>query len=170
MARLGKSSSIACRQASLFGDSGLSADPDLTKNLARVKDRFQTLDIDRTDISTVISRRMLIKSDEQKSQIRSLLQKYTESFENLERDMDTFVDLWPVHPKFLEIFHKIHISEKRQVFNEVADFISSSLINRLEPMELKTVLTNSLFSLFLLFEQIQVIDSETSAAVFGIAL
>lgn len=118
---------IAGLQASLFGDSGLSADPDLTKNLARVKDRFQTLDIDRTDISTVISRRMLIKSDEQKSQIRSLLQKYTESFENLERDMDTFVDLWPVHPKFLEIFHKIHISEKRQVFNEVADFISSKL-------------------------------------------
>ena len=118
---------IAGLQASLFGDSGLSADPDLAKNLGRVKDRFETLDIDRTDISTVISRRMLVKSDEQKSQIRSLLQKYTETFENLERDIDTFVDLWPVHPKFLEIFHKIHISEKRQVFNEVADFISSKL-------------------------------------------
>ena len=118
---------IAGLQASLFGDSGLSADPDLAKNLARVKDRFETLEIERTDIRTVISRRMLTKSDVQKAQIRSLLEQYTETFENLERDIDTFVDLWPVHPKFLEIFHKMHISEKRQVFNEVADFISSKL-------------------------------------------
>ena len=119
---------IAGLQASLFGDSGLVADPDLAKNLARVKDRFETLVIERTDIQIVVSRRMLMKTDEQKAHIRSYLQQFTETFENLERDMDTFVEVWPVHPKFLEIFHKIQISqEKRQVFKAVADFIKPRL-------------------------------------------
>jgi hypothetical protein len=114
---------IAGLQASLFGDTGFAADPELANHLARVKDRFHTLEIEKTDVRVVVSRRMLAKTPEQKAWIREHLQQFIAVFENLEREMDTFVDLWPVHPRFLEVFHRMHISEKRQVFNEVSEFI-----------------------------------------------
>jgi len=91
--------------------------------LHRVKDRFEQIRIVREDIAFVVSERLLKKTVEQKAKIKKQLQPYTPLFESLNEKMDEFINLYPIHPAYLETFESVFIAEKREVLKTISSEI-----------------------------------------------
>ena len=87
----------------------------VAEQLRRVKDRFEQINIAREDITFVVSQRLLKKTDAQKAQITDYLRKFTHLYKSMAERMDEFVDLFPIHPVYVETFENLAIAEKRQV-------------------------------------------------------
>ena len=118
---------IAGVQESLF-DSGrfqFAAD-----SLRRVRDRFEQVRIARQDVAYVVSQRLLSKTPEQLGRIRGHLEQFASLYGSMNERMDAFVDLYPVHPSYLDTFERIHVAEKREVLKTL-----SAAIRRLSERE-----------------------------------
>lgn len=89
-------------------------------SLRRVKERFQEVRIVREDIAYVVSERLLKKDEKQKALIREHLSKFTSLYHRLGEDMETYVNLFPIHPAYLETFEKVNIAEKRVVLQTIS--------------------------------------------------
>ncbi|MDY7029178.1 MAG: DUF6079 family protein, partial [Spirochaetota bacterium] len=92
----------------------------VANSLKRVKDRFSQILIVRDDIKYVVAHRLLQKSAEQKSLIREHLEKFQLFFPPLQQRMEEFVDLFPVHPDYIEVFENITVAEKREVLKALS--------------------------------------------------
>lgn len=92
----------------------------VSQQLRRVKDRFEQVRIAREDIAYVVAERLLKKDDAQKAQIREHLSRFTRLYPNLAERMDEFVNLFPVHPAYLETFEAVYVVEKRQVLKTLS--------------------------------------------------
>jgi predicted ATPase len=88
--------------------------------LRRVQERFMQVRIVKEDIAYVISERLLKKTPEQKSLIRTHLEKFTRFYSRLSEDMETYVNLFPIHPAYLSAFEKVHNIEKRVALNTIS--------------------------------------------------
>ncbi|MCM3358662.1 DUF6079 family protein [Psychrobacillus sp. MER TA 171] len=88
--------------------------------LRRVKERFEQVRIIREDIAHVVAQRLLKKTVEQKSLIREHLSKFTTLYNRLNEDMETFVNLFPVHPSYLSAFEKVNGIEKRVALKTIS--------------------------------------------------
>ncbi len=108
---------IAGVQESLF-DSGRFQF--VTSTLQRVRDRFEQVRIAREDVAYVVSRRLLTKTAEQRSRIREHLAQFAPLYGSMNERMDTFVDLFPVHPAYLDTFEKVYVAEKREVLKTLS--------------------------------------------------
>ncbi len=97
----------------------------VAEQLRRVKDRFEQINIAREDITYVVSQRLLLKTDAQKAQITDYLRKFTHLYKSMAERMDEFVDLFPIHPVYVEIFENLAIAEKRQVLKTFSKAIKS---------------------------------------------
>jgi hypothetical protein len=95
--------------------------------LRRVKDRFAQINISREDITFVVSQRLLKKTDAQKSQVADYLRKFVPLYKSMAERMDEFVDLFPIHPVYVEIFENLAIAEKREVLKTFSAAIRSVL-------------------------------------------
>lgn len=95
--------------------------------LRRVSQRFETVSIVREDITFVVSERLLKKTDEQKAWITNYLRQFTPLYKSLAERMDEFVNLFPIHPSYVEIFETLTIAEKRQVLKTFSSAIRSIL-------------------------------------------
>lgn len=104
-------------QEMLFDNPSFSfvADP-----IRRVKERFEQVRIVREDIAHVVSERLLKKTDEQKSLIREHLSKFTSLYNRLNEDMETYVNLFPIHPAYLDTFEKVRSVEKRVALKTIS--------------------------------------------------
>ncbi len=102
--------------------------------LRQVRDRFRDLIIRRDDVSFVVQRRLLDKSDEQKARIREHLQPFTQYFADMHGHLDKYVDLFPVHPSFIENFEKITIAKAQR---EILKTISAAF-NKIKNQEIPT--------------------------------
>lgn len=116
---------IAGVQEAIF-DSGRFAFA--ADSLGRVKDRFQQVHIATSDVKFVVSHRLLRKTDAQRKRIRSYLDQFARFYGDWNERMDDLVDLFPVHPDYIETFQKVPIIEKRGVlqvlsrtFSKMAD-------------------------------------------------
>ncbi|WP_044893683.1 DUF6079 family protein [Bacillus alveayuensis] len=89
-------------------------------SLRRVKERFQEVRIVREDIAYVVSERLLKKDEKQKALIREHLSKFTSLYHRLGEDIETYVNLFPIHPAYLETFEKVNIAEKRVVLQTIS--------------------------------------------------
>ncbi|GAE27480.1 exonuclease SbcC [Halalkalibacter wakoensis JCM 9140] len=89
-------------------------------SLRRVKERFQEVRIVREDIAYVVSERLLKKDEKQKALIREHLDKFKPLYHRLSEDMEMFVNLYPIHPSYLETFEKVNIAEKRVVLKTIS--------------------------------------------------
>lgn len=87
----------------------------VAEQLRRVKDRFEEIPIAREDIKYVVSERLLQKTDRQKAWISNYLRAFTPLYKSMAERLDEFVDLFPIHPAYLETFENLAIAEKRQV-------------------------------------------------------
>jgi hypothetical protein len=115
---------IAGVQETLFDNPRFNLAQD---EIRRVRERYQQFRISRQDVAFVVQRRILGKTDEQKSQIRSHLTRFSEAFESLGQDLNTFVDLFPVHPAYLRTFENLTIVEKRRVLSSLSEQIRQRL-------------------------------------------
>jgi len=99
----------------------------VAEQLRRVKDRFEQINIAREDITFVVSQRLLKKTDAQKAQIAEYLRKFAPLYKSMAERMDEFVDLFPIHPVYVEAFENLAIAEKRQVLKTFSKAIRSIL-------------------------------------------
>jgi len=100
--------------------------------LRRVKDRFEQLRIAREDVAFVVANRLLKKDDRQRALIRSHLEKFYPLYGNMAERSDQFVNLFPVHPVYLDVFEKVYVAEKREVLKTISATITK-LINKEVP-------------------------------------
>lgn len=96
-------------------------------SLRRVKERFREVRIVREDIAFVVSERLLKKNDEQKALIREHLTKFTKMYNGLAENLETYVEMFPIHPSYLETFEQVNIAEKRVVLQTISKEISKLL-------------------------------------------
>ncbi|MFC4660780.1 DUF6079 family protein [Oceanobacillus aidingensis] len=96
-------------------------------SLRRVKERFKETRIVREDIAFVVSERLLKKNDEQKALIREHLGKFKKLYNGLSEELETYVNLFPIHPAYLEMFERVHIGEKRVALQTITGEIRKLL-------------------------------------------
>lgn len=99
----------------------------VSKSLNRVKDRFEQVIIRKEDTSYVVSERILGKTPEQKAKIREHLLPYCSLYSEMSERIDDFVDLYPIHPSYIDIFNKVYIAEKREVLKTISVTIKKIL-------------------------------------------
>ncbi len=89
-------------------------------SIRRVRDRFEQVRIVREDVAFVVSRRLLSKTKKQKDRIRAYLEDFTSLYESMAERLDEFVELFPIHPAYLEILEQAIVIEKRQALNSIS--------------------------------------------------
>lgn len=115
---------IAGVQEAIFDSSRFAHVADM---LHRVRDRFEQVLIARNDIKFVVGERLLKKTATQKAQIRQHLEQFMRFFPTMANRIDDFVQLFPVHPDFIEVFDKLLIIEKREVLKTLSDLMQRNL-------------------------------------------
>ena len=124
---------IAGVQEAIF-DSGRFAFA--SDSLSRVKDRFRQVHIATSDVKFVVSHRLLKKTDAQRTKIRAYLDKFARFYGDWNERMDDLVELFPVHPDYIETFQKVPVVEKRgvlQVLSRTIAKIRDSEVPEQEP-------------------------------------
>ncbi|EJS64649.1 hypothetical protein ICU_04253 [Bacillus cereus BAG2X1-1] len=111
---------IAGIQEMLFGNARFNYVAD---SLRRISERFIQVSIVRDDIAYVVSQRLLKKTDEQKSLIREHLKQFATLYTRLNEDMETYVNLFPIHPAYLTAFERVNIAEKRVALQTISSEI-----------------------------------------------
>jgi hypothetical protein len=108
-------------------------------SLRRVKDRFEQVRIARRDLKYVVANRLLKKSADQTQKIREYLEPYTRYYDDLTQRMDEFVDLFPIHPNYIDTFESITLIEKREVLKTISLNIKQ-IINKEVPQDTPGIL------------------------------
>ena len=72
--------------------------------LSHVNERYIDLTIQKEDVQFIVQQRLLQKNEHQKAQIRQHLSQFTVMFPHMNNNLDTYVNLFPVHPSYFENF------------------------------------------------------------------
>ena len=107
-------------QEKLFDNPNFSF---VSQTLNRVKDRFEQVVIRKEDTAYVVSERILKKTSEQKALIREHLQKFCSLYTNMSERMEEYVELFPIHPSYIDVFNKIYIIENRHILKNISEII-----------------------------------------------
>jgi hypothetical protein len=84
--------------------------------LNKIEDRYADFIITKEDVSHVVKERLLRKDEHQKRKIREHLLKFAHLFEGINTNLNTFVDLFPVHPNYVSYFERIkHGKSQREI-------------------------------------------------------
>ncbi len=103
---------IGAMQEHIFSNSKYV---DEAESFGRVSERFQVLTIKREDINRVISRRVLLKTPEQRVQLEQLFKAYIHFYPEIQASLDEYIDLFPLHPYVIKVFSELPYFEKRGV-------------------------------------------------------
>ena len=93
--------------------------------LKHVSDRFTQLIITKEATSYVVSERILKKTPEQKALIRKHLEKFCGLYTGMSSRLEEFVDLFPIHPSYIDVFNKIYLIENRHILKNISVTIKS---------------------------------------------
>lgn len=132
---------VAGVQEAIFDSPSLQF---VSESLRRVKARFQEVFIRREDVEYVISERLLRKNARQRDLIRIHLEKFSSYYSGIAERIGKYVDLFPVHPSYIEVFEQIHFVEKREVLKTLSEAISKLLDKEL-PSEEVGLLTYDMY-------------------------
>jgi hypothetical protein len=99
----------------------------VSDSIRRVKDRFEQIHIARKDVKFVVAERLLKKSAEQQTRIRTYLTSFARFYGNLNEKMDEFVRLFPVHPDYIDTFEQVTVVEKREVLKTLSQAMRSKM-------------------------------------------
>lgn len=88
--------------------------------LKHVSDRFTQLIITKEATSYVVSERILKKTPEQKAMIRKHLEKFCGLYTGMSSRLEEFVDLFPIHPSYIDVFNKIYLIENRHILKNIS--------------------------------------------------
>lgn len=92
----------------------------VSETLKKVGDRFTQIIITKEATAFVVSERILKKTPEQKALIRQHLEKFSGLYAGMSSKMDDFVDLFPIHPSYIEVFNKIYLIENRHILKNIS--------------------------------------------------
>lgn len=92
----------------------------VSNELNRVKARFEQVFIARKDVKYVVAERLLRKNAEQLTRIRQHLTPYAPFYGSMNERMDEFVQLFPIHPEYIDTFEQITLAEKREVLKTLS--------------------------------------------------
>lgn len=123
---------IAGIQEALFDNPRFSFVADSIK---RVQSRFDQSKIVKEDIAYVVSHRLLRKSDQQRNWIRKHLEKFTPLYSDMAERLDDFVEIFPVHPSYIEIFEQVSIGERRDLLKALSIEMKAMLDHDVPPSE-----------------------------------
>ena len=84
-------------------------------SVRRVKDRFEQVLIARNDVKFVVAQRLLKKNAEQQVKIRAYLMPFAKYYGNLNERLEEFVNLFPIHPDYIDTFERVTVVEKREI-------------------------------------------------------
>ncbi len=87
--------------------------------LGHVRDRITEMVIAKEDTTYVVSERILKKTPEQKALIRNHLEKFSGLYSGMANKMDEFVDLFPIHPSYVDVFNKVYLIENRHILKNI---------------------------------------------------
>lgn len=96
-------------------------------SLRRVKDRFTQVLLARQDVSFVVAERLLKKTADQQTKIRSYLTPFAKFYGSMNERMDEYVRLFPVHPDYIGTFERLVFTEKRGALVTLRDQIQAVL-------------------------------------------
>ena len=88
-----------------------------SETLKKVGDRFTQIIITKEATAYVVSERILKKNPEQKVMIRQHLEKFSGLYGGMSSRMEEFVDLFPIHPAYIDVFNKI-LCDREQTYSE----------------------------------------------------
>jgi hypothetical protein len=84
--------------------------------LNKVEDRFSDIIITKDDVAYVVKERLLKKDPHQKQIIRDHLIKFAPLFDGINTNLNEYVDLFPVHPSYVNHFERIkHGKSQREI-------------------------------------------------------
>ena len=89
-------------------------------SIRRVKDRFDQILIARRDVKFVVAQRLLRKTAEQQAKIRAYLTPFARLYGRMNERMDEYVDLFPVHPDYIDTFERVTAVEKREILRTLS--------------------------------------------------
>lgn len=92
----------------------------VSDRLRRVKDRFEQVFIARNDIKYVVSERLLKKTADQQANIRNYLTPFAKFYGSMNERLEEFVNLFPVHPDYIDTFEQVSAVEKRQILKSLS--------------------------------------------------
>ncbi len=95
----------------------------VSETLNRVKDRYEQVIIRKEDTAYVVSERILKKSSEQKAMVRKHLESFSSLYTNMSERMEEYVNLYPIHPAYIDVFNKIYIIENRHILKNISEII-----------------------------------------------
>ena len=90
-----------------------------------VKPRYIQIRIVKEDLKFVISERLLKKDAKQKAKIRTHLRKFSSLYGDMNERLEDYVNLYPVHPAYLDILERLTLVEKREVLKAISSDIES---------------------------------------------
>ena len=98
--------------------------------LSHVNERYIDLTIQKEDVQFIVQQRLLQKNEHQKAQIRQHLSQFTVMFPHMNNNLDTYVNLFPVHPSYFENFSLIRIGKsQREVLKTLSRKFASIMDN-----------------------------------------
>ena len=97
----------------------------VSATLKKVSDRFTQMIITKEATSYVVSERILKKTPEQKAWIRSHLENFSSLYTGMSSRLEEFVDLYPIHPEYIDVFNKISVIETRHILKDISSTIKS---------------------------------------------
>jgi hypothetical protein len=89
-------------------------------DIRRVRERFETVSIIKEDIKYVVSQRLLKKNVHQETQIREHLSAFTKFYSTMNEKLDDFVQLFPIHPDYIDTFEELKAVEKREILKALS--------------------------------------------------
>lgn len=92
----------------------------VSDTLKHVSDRFTQIIITKENTSYVVSERILKKTPEQKALIRKHIEKFCSFYTGMSSRLDEFVDLFPIHPSYIDVFNKIYLIENRHILKNIS--------------------------------------------------
>ena len=93
----------------------------VASNISKIKERTEIAPIIKSDIKFVVEARILKKTAHQKAIVREYLEQFRPYYHSLSSDFEEFVNLFPVHPDFLNSFEKMIAIEKREVLRTISN-------------------------------------------------
>lgn len=95
----------------------------VSETLKKVGDRFTQIIITKEATAYVVSERILKKTPEQKAMIRKHLEKFTSLYTGMSSRLEEFVDLFPIHPSYIDVFNRIYLIENRHILKNISTCI-----------------------------------------------
>lgn len=111
-------------QEQLFDNPSFSF---ISDTMSKIKDRFEQVIIRKEDTLYVVSERILNKTPEQKAKIREHLLQFCPLYKEMSERIEDYVELYPIHPAYIDVFNRVHIAENRHVLKTISTTIRDIL-------------------------------------------